>query len=319
MDNYQAFQSEHYIHSGKFGLLLFLLIPINIVIVFLLAFVYNYAVIYIPFVGYLSIILTFGYALGIGYSLAFSIHISKTRNNVVARLLGLFIAALAVYIAWAAFLYVFINKNAPAMNIPFINILISPQAMWKMTCGLAETGWYSLRSFTPKGWILWTMWGIEALIIAGCIYFLSDSLVKSAVFCERCNKWTEEKKNLVVFLLEDASNLVDQFVNKDFSFIPQAIPAKSTAPVFFRIDSSVCHDCKDLHTLSLLEVNKSYNDKGEESLEEEPLVQNLILAPEEYDNLINMKKQMLQGKLQTAKDTADQLEFADTEIQTLEE
>ncbi|MCK5843631.1 MAG: hypothetical protein KAG97_02915, partial [Victivallales bacterium] len=76
--------------------------------------------------------------------------------------------------------------------------------------------------------------------------------IGSSAFCEDCGEWTTDEEGVVNFLLDNDENLAQLFMNRDFSFLPNAVRAKSTETDFYRIDSSICGECKSFFIASLL-------------------------------------------------------------------
>ena len=297
--SYQNAAPEFYSHSGRFSPLVVLTFPIVFVASIFMAFVYNWMVIYIPIIGYFSILLTFGYAVIIGLTVAFCLTLFKVRNIWVSRLTGIFCGSLALYLAWVVFIYLFMGKFSPKSEVTLLAALFSPLGIWDVACAIAEKGWYTISSATPSGWVLWTFWAIEALIIQITIFLCSEGSVGSSVFCEECGEWTESADGTVNFILDDDENLVEMFMNRDFSFLTNAVRAKSTETDFYRIDSSICSICQNFFVVSLLHVTKTYDKDENENVNENDLVTRMIVQPDEFEQLLEMRKVLHGSKAPT--------------------
>ncbi|NOY74910.1 MAG: hypothetical protein GXP32_03860 [Kiritimatiellaeota bacterium] len=221
--SYENIGVEFYSHSGRFSPLFILIFPIAFITSILLAFVYNALVIYIPIIGYFSVVLTFGYALIIGVVTGLCLSLFKVRNMVIARLAGLVCGVLALYLAWVVFVYLFLGEFSPKTEITLIGAVFNPIGIWNVACAIAEKGWYSIRTLTPSGWVLWTFWIIEALIIQITIFFSLEASIGDSVFCEECGEWAEDEEGVVNFLLNEDENLTNDFLRKDFSFLKNAV------------------------------------------------------------------------------------------------
>lgn len=298
-DSYKEMGNEFYSHSGRFSPLFVLTFPIVFIAAIMLAFVYNSLVIYVPIIGYFSVLLTLGYSFALGISAAFCLSLFKVRNIWISRMTGLVCAMIALYIAWVVFVYLFLGKSSSKTEITLIGAILSPHGIWNVACAIAEKGWYSITAFTPAGWVLWTFWIIEALIILTVIVMVAEAST-TMVFCETCGKWAENEGGVVNFLPGDDIDLANRFVNKNFSFLQNAVRAKSTETDFFRIDADICETCGELFLVSLLHITKTYDKDESENISEETLVQHLKLSPAEYENLLEMRKILHGAKLQTA-------------------
>jgi len=280
---------QFYSHSGKIAPQLVLGVPIILIISTLLAFAYAYSVIYIPIVGYLSFLLTIGFALGVGFSTAVTLQFFKTRNSVFAFCFGLGSGIFALYAAWVTFEYVLWNKDVTE-NIELLRLASNPLIVWRVACLVAEKGWYSIRSTTPTGAVLWTFWGIEACVIVGVSAYMSHSFIKDSVFCEACRGWTDDHKNKLTFEFIDESELKEKLINQDLTFLNDIIKVKRTQESFYRIDCSVCCTCDNLYTLSLLRVSKTWDKEGKETEKAKTILKNLFISKETFKQLAGKKK-----------------------------
>jgi hypothetical protein len=247
---------KFYSHSGKIAPQLVLGIPVLLIISILLAFAYAYSVVYIPVIGYLSFLLTIGFALGVGYSTAVILQFFKTRNTIFALCFGLISGIFALYAAWVTFEYVLLNKSV-AEEVELARLAFNPKAVWNVACLIAETGWYSMRSMTPQGAVLWSFWGIEACVVVAVPTYMAHSFIKGSVFCEACKGWTDDHKNKLIFEYLSEKELKEKLTHQDMSFLDNIIKVKQTAESFYRIDCNVCCTCENLYTLSLLRVTRT--------------------------------------------------------------
>ena len=278
---------QFYTHSGKIAPQLVLGIPILLIIFTLLAFVYAYAVVYIPIIGYLSFLLTAGFALGVGFSTAVVLQFFKTRNSTFALCFGLIAGIVALYAAWVSFEYVLLSKDS-SEDIELIRIA-DPRIAWDIACFIAEKGWYSMRSFTPKGAVLWTLWGIEACAIIGVSAYMAHSFIKDSVFCETCKGWADDHKSKLIFEYVSESELKQKLTTQDMSFLDNILKVKRTAESFYRIDCSVCCTCDNLYTLSLLRVTRTWDNEGKETDKEKYIIKNLFICKATFDKLNGAK------------------------------
>lgn len=272
-----------YTHSGKIAPHLVIGVPILLIVFILLAFVYAYAVVYIPLIGYLNILLTAGFALGVGFSTGVVLQFFKTRNSTFALCFGLIAGLIALYAAWVTFEYVFLNKVADE-KVDLIRIA-DPRVLWNVACLIAENGWYSMRSFTPKGAVLWSFWGVEACIIAGVPAYMAHSFIKDAVFCESCKGWTDDHKSKLIFEYLSEGELKEKLTAQDMSFLDNTLKVERTAESFYRIDCTACCSCENHYTLSLLRVTRTWDNEGKETDKEQYILKNLYISKATFDKL----------------------------------
>lgn len=279
---------QFYAHSGKIAPQLVLGIPILLIISTLLAFAYAYSVIYIPIIGYLSFLLTIGFAIGVGFCTAIVLQFFKTRNSLFALCFGLGSGIFALYAAWVTFEYVLWNKDATE-HIELLQ-LVDPLVVWRVACLIAEKGWYSIQSMTPKGAVLWSFWGVEACTIIGVSGYMAHSFIKDSVFCEACKGWTDDRKNKLTFEFIDESELKEKLSNQDLTFLEDIIKVKRTQDSFYRIDCNVCCTCENLYTLSLLRVNRTWDKEGKETEKTKIIMKNLFISKETFEQLTGRKQ-----------------------------
>ena len=281
---------QFYNHSGKLSAQLILGIPLVLIVTILLAFIYAYAVVYIPIIGYLSVLFTIGFALGVGYSTASVLQFFKTRNTTLAVIIGLFVGLFALYAAWVTFEYALWNRDSPE-PINLLRLAARPQAVWQLACLIAEKGWYSLRNFTPKGAVLWTFWGIEALIICGASVYLPYSFIAHAVFCETCSGWAHMHANNLSFQYEDEHELKKKLTHQDMSFLDNIIKLKTGTEKFYRIECMACDSCDRLFTLSLLRIKRTWDKNGKEQEKRKFILKHLYISKETFERLTGKKKE----------------------------
>jgi hypothetical protein len=291
-DSSSEASSSFYSHSGRINpLVLILGFPLVLIASIILSFVYAYAVVYIPILGYLSFLLTFGFVFGVGYSTAFILRFFKTRNTLFAAVFGLFSGIFALYAAWVTFEYVLYYKlETGGEDISIIKLALDPLWVWRIACNIAETGWYSIKDITPKGAVLWTFWAIEALAIVGCAVYMAHSFIKDMVFCEACNVWAESHVNKLEFEYLSENELKEKLSQGDSSFLGDLIKLKRTDSEFYRIIYTVCLSCNKLFTLSLFRITKSWDNEGKETEKKVPILQNLIISQELFERLTSLKK-----------------------------
>ena len=103
---------------------------------------------------------------------------------------------IAVYCAWWTWL-----AALSEWELVFLNPIDLP---W-MISSIAAEGVWSMKTWTPTGWQLYTIWFIEAavIVVVACGAGLGDEIP----FCEECDEWTESVDNAVPIPLGDVDAL----------------------------------------------------------------------------------------------------------------
>ena len=280
-----------YIHSGKIDPKFIFGLPIIASAAIILSFVYSYAVVYIPIIGYLNFILTLGFSFGVAFSTAFMLKFFNNRNLAFAGGVGLLAGLIAVYAAWVIFEFALVNRYS-SEKIDLFLLALNPAVVWEIASNIAEEGWYSIRNFTPSGIVLWAFWGIEACCILGVSAYISYNTTREAVFCEDCRKWTDELKGLLTFPFGRESLLEKQIKRQDLSFMESIEALKDGDTTFYRIDCRRCKSCRQLFTMSLVKVARSWDKNGKEETKEKILLQHLLIEKETFQEI----RQFARGK-----------------------
>ena len=104
-------QDNTYRSTGTFspaGVGLGLLLAL--VAMFPIAFVYSYAVRYIPFI-YINFLISFGAVFAVAYVYTFGESLGRNRSRAASLLAMLLAGLLTLFVFWATFLYVLSNRN----------------------------------------------------------------------------------------------------------------------------------------------------------------------------------------------------------------
>jgi hypothetical protein len=265
--------SRFYQHSGKTQLARLPMMSLFLIFSALIAFVYAYAVVYIPLVGYVNFILTGGFAAGVGLLAILCLKALRIRNNGVAAIMGTVYSLLSLYLSWVCFEFALLNQYGAGLN--WFDMLLNPGAVWGTMVEIGNSGWFSIKSFTPSGGILFAMWGIEALVIVGVGVYLSYSNIKESVFCEDCGQWADDSVAFD-FSSENEDTLVQNLKEQKEEVVSIIqFPQPDNAQIF-NVELKECKGC-DLSTLTLKKVTLKVDSEGKEDRDEEEVFQNLLL------------------------------------------
>lgn len=288
--------SRYYRHSGKFspgGIVgaLGLGLPVAV----LMAFLYAYAIVYIPIIGMVSFILTAGFAAVVGAVTGTMLHKGRVRNTAVAYLAALPVAFTALWAAWVAWIYALAHRGEGG-NIRLVDLVLNPEGLWDLILMVNSTGAWSFKGATPTGGLLWALWGVEALIIVGLVSAVAEGMVADP-FCEDCERWCEEQKAFATLGAANKEELVSRLELSDFSVLktlPGALPSAST-----RFDLHQCPQCRATITLCGKAVTTTTKGNKTET-DEKDLFRHLKLTTSQLASLQAVLGQRAEAERQAA-------------------
>ncbi|MEM6794244.1 MAG: hypothetical protein AAF725_09690 [Acidobacteriota bacterium] len=184
-------QRETYEHSGGLGSAA-LLTPVAGLLAGLLgAFLYAYASVYSPIVGFVSLLAVFLFSYGVGWAIAQTGRLGHCRNPTFLHGVGAVIGLATLYFSWVAFEWVLIGREDPLGLEGLLGLMASPATVWGIAQDLSAVGWYSVGSSgsAVSGIPLWLTWIAEAGIIVGVVLLTAGSRVSEDVYCEHTKTW----------------------------------------------------------------------------------------------------------------------------------
>jgi hypothetical protein len=233
-----------------------------------LAFVYTYAIVWIPLI-YVNFLLTVCFTAGIGFAVAIGAKAGKLRNMAVAGLLGAFCGLVGLYTAWA------IHPMAQFDQQPIFH----PATLFGYMGAVYEHGtWGIVKGSTVNGIFLGIIWAVEAGIVVLGAALIPPGRLSDLAFCEPCDVWTRLEKGLRTLSLENVDPILARVAEGDVAALRETKRHKAVDPGHVRVDLSSCPNCANSAYLTLTLVQKKTDDKGKESLEEKAVLQNLVLS-----------------------------------------
>lgn len=278
---------QHYKASGKFSPFIVLGAPLFMLVSFIAALIYAYLNVYIPITGWVTFIFIIGYIFVTCTSSVFILKMFNVRSTMVILLWSAFACFMALYMDWACFVNVVINRYAEEADLSLADTLLSPVALWDTICAIAESGWYSMGSSgksNVSGWVLWGLWGVEAVAICGANFFIAFSTLDD-VFCEKCNQWADENDSVLNFCHDNEEFLVRAFSTNDIRFSEHIKPMTPNSKLFYTIRTSICSSCNEFVYLSLSNTRITLNKEGEEESSNTELVTNLCFSIDDFKQL----------------------------------
>ena len=278
-------------------------LPIGGVLLFLLggalasavlAFVYIYAIWYIPFV-YINFFLCLGFGLVLGGVLMLLARAGKLRSPVGVGMLALLVGLVAVYLQWSVYLTLLFNsettgtgRNADTTTSfgagMWADVLSHPGAMWEAIGKINETGTWSLKGATPSGLFLWVIWLIELVIILGGAYLLARSQADEP-FSEAANEWADEEMlpHPIGFAQDVAQTRTALETGQYHALTPHV--AQSEIDPFARLKLHRAPNDPACQYLTLENVTTKVDDKGKATQTTATVVQHLAITPAAYEEL----------------------------------
>lgn len=210
----------YYKPSGKSNPISFLYLILAICIAApILAFVYAYAILWIPII-YLNLLCLAGIALGLGFVANFVIGLGKVRNRLLALVFGLLIAVAGYYFSWV----VWIGYH---FEISYMEVIQDPAAMMR-GIGLAnDQGTWGFRSGgNVDGTMLSIVWAIEALAIIIVPIFFAYSKAGEP-FIENDDNWAESTMIGPFELVANHTTMKQQLESRKYEELLALEPAEN--------------------------------------------------------------------------------------------
>ncbi|MEK7528331.1 MAG: hypothetical protein AAB592_01045 [Patescibacteria group bacterium] len=194
--SYQA-DATTYHPSGKFNLLSFLYLPIAILIVSLLGFIYVFIVNWNPFV-YINVLINIIYGGIAGIALWSVLHKGKVRSSAVSFVFGAILILTTIYSIWVWYVYIITGYTLFTFSL---------KDMAFVAAEMAALGPWKIGSTVIIGWQVYAVWAVEAGLIACMILFILREYKRDNIFCERCEEWATKLPPITNYEAPENSNL----------------------------------------------------------------------------------------------------------------
>jgi hypothetical protein len=247
---------------------------IGVVATLVLGLVYGYALAWIPFI-YINFFIVAGYGFGVGFILAYAGKLGKIRHFGLMLGLGFLVGLLAEYVGWVAWLHAMSDQEL---------LILDPGELFRGIKLLAASGVWSLSSWTPTGWALYTVWGIEVLMVIGLATVMGGSMA-SEPFCERCHRWVENKDPQGPFSPECITQeLVSDLEDEKYEVL-QSLASCAPSDAYVEAELNHCSGCSQLHLMTINLVTIKINDEGKPEKSEQQIVQNLLVTANVHESV----------------------------------
>ena len=253
-----------------------------------LAFVYIYAIWYIPFV-YINFFLCLGFGLVLGVILLLLAKAGKLRSPKGVGGLAVLVGLAAVYLEWSVYLTLLFNSETTGTGRDadtstsfsgglFLDVLTHPGAMWNAIVKINATGTWTLKGTTPSGAFLWVVWLIELVIILGGAYLLASSQADEP-FSETANEWAEEETlaHPIAYAHDSAATRVALETGQFQTLTPHL--DQDELGQFARLTLHCAPNDPSCQYLTLENVKKERDSKGKITEAKAIVVQHLGISP----------------------------------------
>ncbi|MFD2721741.1 hypothetical protein ACFST9_23700 [Hymenobacter monticola] len=259
-----------------------------------LAFVYIYAIWYIPFV-YINFFLCLGFGLVLGGILMMLAKAGKLRSPTGVGLLALLVGLAAVYLEWSVYLTLLFNAETTGAGRDadtstsfsasmWADVLTHPAAMWEAIGKINETGTWSLKGATPSGVFLALIWVVELLVIVGGAYWLARSQATEP-FSEATNEWADEETlPHPIGYAQDADHVRTALETGQYHTLTPHEMQSETEP-FARLKLHRAPNDGNCQYLTLENVTTKVDDKGKATQSTTTVVQHLAISTAAYEEL----------------------------------
>lgn len=243
----------------------------------LLAALYAWGTFYSPQM-ILNLVAVFIFGAGVGYGVNLGARIGKVRSPGFIMLLGTATGILSLYLAWVFYIYFFFRD----LGLPGIWVW-NPSMIFNVMQGFAETGIWSMKDWTPTGWVLWAFWIAEAV----CVVLLS--LVVAAAndtpYCDQCNIWTKKQKDVASFALAEPGPLKTQLEAEGYEVLDDLHNLPKDPADCLQATIHSCPQCEDTDYLTICHSRLVVDGDGNQSTQETEIVKHLRIPRELAEHL----------------------------------
>jgi hypothetical protein len=197
-------------------------------------------------------------------------NIGKVRSPLFAGLMGLVVGLIGVYFNWVFWIHALAAKADQSVWA------FNPLELIGILYVLAQEGVWSLKSYTPTGAALYTVWAIETVVLLGAPTWLAFNDVRESPFCEKCETWADEVyEDLILPQCHDHTQLRRELEAGHLDALEKLESAGGD--VFTAVALHACPTCKLVGYLTVENMMVTTNKKGEQKTQKKPIVPLLLL------------------------------------------
>ena len=266
---------SYYSPSGRISPKVLLFAPLAFPLAAVAATIYSYVTLYLPIIGYVTVLLTAGLGFLIGSLSTLVLERSKARSRLFATVLSLGLGLFTTWSMWVTWGYALAQRAGS--DIQFWALLWPPN-LWDLVNAVNEHGSWSFKGLTPTGGVLWVLWTIEAGLLTVLPLVMGLS-VADQPFCEHCDRWCEHTPALFLTPAVKKEEAAEHLKQRDFAWLQGLGVARSSLAHFTRWDLYEC-GCRATNAVSAIDIEVGVDDNGKQKVTETPLVQTFLLAPD---------------------------------------
>lgn len=285
-----------YRHSGRVpisGLMIamMLLVPFAIIA----GIVYSGIVVYLPFLK-LRCVITVLYGGLLGVVAGTVCRTTKFRNHFAVAMMTLVIAAISLYAAWAVHCAWFIQSQQ-GFNKDVILVAVTgfdPRAIVGWGEYIFENGLWVRNGNPHDGYEAVVGWVVEALIVF-VLAFVSRKVYGNQPFCEDCNAWTNETKELAALPVSSDDPAWQTVIGGNVSSI-RKLQLAPDANRYVELQLASCPTCTRSDFLTAVSVEMSVNKEGNLERKESDIFRALAISADQKAEVIEFAQQMAEAQ-----------------------
>jgi hypothetical protein len=262
-----------------------------------LGLVYAYLMRYSPLV-YLNLLCVIGYALVLGAASGYLLKLGKMRNPAVGMCVALFVTLASYYVSWAVWLSIIVSGDKFSVS-PW-EMASHPFGLWRVLQVVNEKGAWSIghgyassrNHEAVSGVLLWVYWAAEALTVLVGSMATAWYALTTEPFCESCNVWCAEEKDLVSIGAAEPEELKRRFEAKDFAYLKTVGPKSAGDAEWCRIDLHRCPSCGGLNALSVNRQKLTTDRKGKTTVTSKNVFRGLLLTEADVRDLRQLSSEL---------------------------
>jgi len=140
--------------------------------------------------------------------------------------------------------------------------------------------------------LLWVFWAAEALTVLVGSALTAWGGLTSDPFCESCQTWCAEEKDLVSIQAAGTDDLRRRFEAKDFQYLRTVGPKYEDDAEWCRLDLHRCPGCGKTNTLSVKLERLQIDGKGKRTVTSKDIFHGLLLTEGEVDQLRQVSSEL---------------------------
>lgn len=235
-----------------------------------LGVVYGYIELYIPIVGYVTILLVGGFAWLIGGLCGKMFTWAHVRNTALAAASAVLVSAFGLYTAWVAFLY---GAIARQHMHPLLSRLVQPSVLYRIISSLAQ--------HSQSRWLFWL---VELVVVIGYAVLVTVRATAQAPYCSTCHAWCSRTASAALATGNQA-RLKQAMERQDYTYLADLGPPKPDAAKFNFLQVYTCPVCKQTNTLNISQIHRVRNRRGRIVNKAHPFLRHLAITPAVAENI----------------------------------